>query len=73
MSHLHYGKEVQEALSVFQELYATYMNFVKVNPRENTGRFEVVQLAWDNFVRARKRETGIGYYLNENQFAVNSK
>lgn len=70
MNHSHYGPDVQKAVDTFRELYSSYANFVGKKQKENTNRSDVVQQAWDDLVKARKIETGIGYYLDKEQFAI---
>lgn len=63
-SHDHYGQEVQEALKYFQDLFVTYN--ASANHRwklDTTHRSDVMQDAWNRLARARKKETGVAYYV----------
>lgn len=63
----HYSQELQDALHHFQEVYLTYMNIPTWRMRDNPQRGEVVQSAWNQFVRLRKAETGFAYYTSASE------
>lgn len=63
-SHDHYGQEVREALEYFQDLFVTYNASADHRWRmETTNRSDVMQDAWNRLAKARKKETGVAYYL----------
>lgn len=66
--HDHYGPETQEALSIFQEMWTSYFNTTWINFKENTHRLDAIQSAWDNLAKARKAETGTGFYLTKEEY-----
>lgn len=61
--HSHYGPQVQDNLKVFQDLWKSYFNTTWIGFRENSIRMDSIQSAWDALARARKAETGTGFYL----------
>ena len=68
MDHSHYGPVVQEKLKVFQDLWKSYYNTTWIKFRENYNRLDIIQSAWDALARARKEETGTGFYLTPEQY-----
>lgn len=65
--HSHYGEETQDALLAFHDVWKSYSNMTWIQMRDNTMRVDAVQAAWDRLVKARKKETGSGFYLNKDQ------
>tara|TARA_R110000772_G_scaffold237250_2_gene349169 strand:- start:546 stop:803 length:258 start_codon:yes stop_codon:yes gene_type:complete len=65
--HSHYGSEVQDALLAFQSIWTSYMNMTWLQLRDNPARIDSVQTAWNILARARKKETGSGFYVNAEQ------
>jgi hypothetical protein len=64
VSHDHYGPEVNEALRHFRELFVTYNASANYHWKmETTNRSDVMQSAWNALARARKKETGVAYYI----------
>jgi hypothetical protein len=62
-SHSHYSEEVQALVKHFQDLYVGYTKTTDYNwKQDNNQRTAVVQSAWDCLARARKKETGSGFY-----------
>jgi hypothetical protein len=66
--HSHYGEKTQEALLAFHDVWKSYSSMTWIQMRENAMRVDAVQAAWDRLVRARKEETGSGFYLNKDQY-----
>jgi hypothetical protein len=66
--HGHYGAETQQALKLFQEMWLSYNTITRFNFKENSHRLDSVQAAWDSLARARKTETGTGFYLNSQEY-----
>lgn len=66
--HSHYGEETQLALQVFQEMWTSYFNTTWIDFKENAHRLDAIQTAWDNLVKARKKETGTGFYLTKQDY-----
>lgn len=66
--HSHYGPGVQDALKVFQDLWKSYFNSTWIGFRENSIRMDSIQSAWDALARARKAETGSGFYLTSEEY-----
>ncbi len=71
--HSHYGERVQEALLAFHDVWKSYSNMTWIQMRENTMRVDAVQAAWDRLAKARKEETGSGFYLDKNQYQAAQK
>ena len=69
LDHSHYGPEVQEKLSIFQDLFKSYYNITWIKFKENSNRLDIIQSAWDALARARKKETGSGFYLTPEQYS----
>jgi cation transport regulator ChaB len=67
-SHDHYGLEVREKLGIFQDLWKSYYNTTWINFKENSIRMDAMQSAWNALARARKEETGTGFYLTPEQY-----
>lgn len=64
-SHDHYSEEVRELVKHFQDLYSMYLKTTGYNwKQDNSQRTDVVQNAWDRMARARKKETGSGFYVH---------
>jgi len=69
VDHSHYGDDVLRALSHYRSCRLAYEKLGKYKFKiENTDRLDAVQNAFDALVKARKRETGIGYYLTLEQY-----
>ena len=66
--HDYYGDEVKSALQVFQEMWISYSNSTWINLKENAYRLDAIQSAWDALAKARKAETGTGFYLTEQEY-----
>ena len=67
-SHDHYGPKVKDALKTFEDLFRTYYNTTKVDfKHSNAFRLDAVQAAWDALAKARKEETGTGFYLTKQE------
>ena len=66
--HDYYGDEVKSALQVFQEMWISYSNSTWINLKENAYRLDAIQSAWDALAKARKTETGTGFYLTEQEY-----
>lgn len=67
-SHSHYGPEVLDALNVFQDLWKSYFNTTWIGFKENSIRMDAMQAAWNSLARARKKETGTGFYLTPEEY-----
>jgi hypothetical protein len=67
-SHDHYGPEVQEKLEIFQDLWKGYYNTTWLDLKENWIRLDAIQSAWDALAKARKAETGTGFYVTPEQY-----
>lgn len=65
--HDHYGAEVQEALRIWQDAWTTYFNSTRVQLKENPFRLDSVQSAFNRLIAARKKETGVAFYLTKQQ------
>jgi hypothetical protein len=65
--HSHYGDEVQDALLAFRSMWISYKNLTWLQLRENPSRIDSIQTAWNLLARARKKETGHGFYINAEQ------
>lgn len=73
-SHAHYGEEVLNELNTFQDLWKSYFNTTWINFKENSIRMDAMQSAWNALARARKKETGTGFYLTSQEYAdVNNR
>lgn len=68
LDHSHYSPVVQEKLRIFQDLWKSYYNATWIKFQENYHRLDAVQGAWDALVRARKAETGTGFYLTPERY-----
>lgn len=68
-SHGHYGPEVLDALNVFQDLWKSYFNTTWIGFKENSIRMDAMQAAWNALARARKKETGTGFYLTPEEYS----
>ena len=69
VDHSHYGDDVLRALSHYSSCRLAYEKLGKFKFKiENTDRLDAVQNAFDALVKARKRETGHGYYLTKQQY-----
>jgi hypothetical protein len=66
--HSHYGSEVQLALKHFQDIWKSYFNTTWMEMRQNSIRMDATQAAWDALARARKEETGSGFYLTKQEY-----
>lgn len=66
--HSHYGPKTQSALLAFQDLWSSYSNLTWLQLRENAMRADAIQCAWDALAKARKEETGTGFYLDAKQY-----
>jgi hypothetical protein len=66
--HSHYGAETQNLLKKYQEMWISYHNTTWINFKENSHRLDTIQAAWDALVKARKQETGSGFYLNKQEY-----
>jgi hypothetical protein len=66
--HSHYSQKTQDALFAFQSLWTSYSNLTWLQLRENAMRADAIQHAWDTLARARKEETGSGFYLSKQQY-----
>lgn len=63
-SHDHYGEETLAALALFHDMYLSYSKLAKYKMDDSSSnRLDTIQAAWNTFVRARKAETGTGFYL----------
>ncbi|MGA1710395.1 MAG: hypothetical protein ACO4CS_03920 [bacterium] len=71
--HSHYGPEVQQALLEYQDKLASYIKSRSFKFKDNAFRQDAMQLAWDNLARARKMETGSGFYLSKEAYMKNSR
>lgn len=68
--HSHYSDNVLLALSNYRSARLVYEKLGKYRFKiENTDRLDSMQAAFDTLVRARKAETGVGYYLTPEQYA----
>jgi len=67
-SHSHYSLETQQAVRHFQDMWFVYENSTWYELKENDYRVVAVQTAFNQLVRARKRETGTGFYLSAEQY-----
>jgi hypothetical protein len=67
-SHSHYSSDVQSALKNYFCLLADYEAYKKINPHENMHRMAKVQSAFDELIKLRRKETGVGYYLNQEEY-----
>lgn len=67
-THDHYGPEVLEKLEIFQDLYKSYYNTTWIDFKENRIRLDAMQSAWDALAKARKAETGTGFYLKPEKY-----
>jgi hypothetical protein len=65
--HSHYESEVQDALFAFRSMWISYKNLTCLQLRENPSRIDSIQTAWNLLARARKKETGHGFYINADQ------
>ena len=65
--HSHYGDEVQDALLAFRSMWISYKNLTWLQLRENPSRIDSIQTAWNLLTRARKKETGHGFYITAEQ------
>lgn len=52
----------------FQDMWAVYTNSTFYELKENDYRVVAVQTAFNQLVRARKRETGTGFYLTSEEY-----
>jgi hypothetical protein len=66
--HSHYGESVQIALLAFQNAWSSYEAMTWLQMRENPARIDSIQTAWNILVRARRSETGTGFFLNREQY-----
>ena len=64
----HYGPEVQAKLIAFQDLWKSYFSMTWIDMRKDYIRLDAVQCAWDALVKARKAETGTGFYLTPEEY-----
>jgi hypothetical protein len=62
-NHRHYSKRVQELTRNFISMDRGYEKTCDKLMRHDGVRYSALQLAWDALVRARKNETGTGFYL----------
>lgn len=67
-THSHYSRRVKDALNEYHEKWAEYNSFKHINLIDNMHRQSAVQEAFDRLVSLRKEETGVGAYLNEEQY-----
>jgi hypothetical protein len=65
--HSHYGAETQLALQVFREMWTSYSNTTWIKMKENAYRLDSIQAAWDALAKARRLETGTGFYLTKEE------
>ena len=73
-SHAHYGREVQEALARFREVYEKVWSDSLAGPRamaftERGPLMEASEQAFFRLVRLRREETGCGGYLNPEEYS----
>ena len=67
--HSHYGSDVQHALSAFRSALFTYQKLGRYKwKHEQSERLDSVQAAFNALVVARKRETGVGTYLDAESY-----
>lgn len=52
----------------FQDMWTTYTSSTWYELKENDHRVVAVQFAFNQLVRARKRETGTGFYLTPQEY-----
>lgn len=68
-NHSHYNEEVKASLKIFQDALLSYYVYINFPFRhENYYRIDAVQDAWNALLKARKDQTGIGYYLTKEQY-----
>lgn len=66
--HHHYSEQTQKLLRNYQ-LNSIGMFFLsRCEWSERVIRIETIQSAWNMFIRARKEETGTGFYLDPGQY-----
>ena len=65
----HYSDEVRRLLLIFQFRYQTWLKMRRRDWNESKVRASLAQDAWYELARARKRETGVAYYLTPDQYA----
>jgi hypothetical protein len=66
--HSHYSDETRDALLAFQDAWTSYSNLTWLQLRDNAFRVDSVQAAWNRLARARKAETGSGFYMDRQQY-----
>jgi len=65
----HYSLETRQRLAKFQIAYKYYVMLLKINGQETRQRSILAQELWEELLRARKKETGVGYYLDAQEYA----
>jgi hypothetical protein len=68
--HSHYGPDVQIALTAFRGAWASYISMTKYDFGDDSQnmRTTAMQELWNSIARARKAETGTGFYLNQKEY-----
>jgi aspartate aminotransferase-like enzyme len=66
--HGHYSDRVKEALRNFCTHWAEYNAYKKINLQENVHRLLKVQDAFSLLLKARKEETGTGFFLDAKEY-----
>lgn len=68
-NHRHYSEETQKALQHYQHNSIGMFFLHRCEWSERVVRLESIQAAWNLFIRARKAETGTGFYLDPQEYA----
>lgn len=67
--HHHYNENTQKLLRAYQISSIGMFLLSRCEWSERVIRIECIQSAWDAFIRARKEETGTGFYLNPEEYS----
>lgn len=67
--HRHYSPGTQAALRNYQQNSIGMFFLHRCEWSERVVRLESIQAAWNLFIKARKAETGTGFYLNPLEYA----
>lgn len=62
--HKHYSEETQKVLRNYQYNSIGMFLLARCDWAERVVRIESIQSAWNLFIKARKAETGTGFYLD---------
>jgi hypothetical protein len=68
VSHSHYSDEAQKLVAEFQRSSANSKSLRFLEFKQRVIVVEAIQAAWNMLAKARKKETGTGFYVPEAQY-----